>query len=289
MSALREQAKNSPRFTPPRLTSLYSEEDKRHFQFSPQASQPPKVPTPRADLSSAWAEVDNLVAKARHSIQEHTSDFQELLHATEQITTAYQLKDLANRVMIDTLRNLHCNNLVKKKATELAEILHDQHVKEVQRTECWSENVLDVLENVIKTHQTTSQLLLEDYERAKQELDEFTSKHPDVDLSETSIYNTDEEASDSTVSSTRSGGSLSSSKKSSLFTLFSRTTSSRADLLREGSRLSMQHAQKRADFVEAVHILENKSSNLITKELNTLTSLYRDVLLYVEPEPFQAL
>lgn len=279
MSALREQAKNSPR----RKEVIHSDFFCKQIMFSPQASKPPSTP------HDAWEEIDLLVAKARRSIKQHTSDFQELLHATEQIATAHQLKDLANRVMIDTLRNLHCNNSVKKKATELAEILHDQHVKEIQRTECWSDNVLDVLENVINTHQTTSQLLLEDYERAKQELDEFTAKYPDIEVSE-SIYTTDEEASDSTVSSTRSGGSLSSSiKTQSLFNLFSRTTSNTVELQREGSRLSLQHSQKRSDFVNAVLILENKSSNLITKELNTLTSLYRDVMLYVEPEPWQAL
>jgi len=270
---------------------------RRHTISSPRL--PPNSPTPSAKISSK-GELDPVAEKAKEKVESYHTDLEALIHATEQLTIARRMKDLSHAVMIDTLRNLRCSVMLKKKGNELADLLYSQHLKEVQRSECWSNNLLDALQNVQKTHYNTSTVLQDEYEKSRDNLRDFSEKHPELNLfsiiSSSNGYHdsTDEEVSDSSILSTgaQSASSATSSNStptsSSIFSLFRNNSTDRKNLIELADGLRESLLTRRNDFVNAVNILEIKSANLVVDELNDLCNLYREVI-DEEPEPLQPL
>jgi len=111
-------------------------------------------------------DLDLLVEKSSKNLETHERDFDALIHATEQLVTAQRLKDLAHKVMIETLRSLRCSSMIKKKSNDLADLLYSMYLQEIERTDVFH-NLLDVLENVKNTHRVTAGALQDEYQKAQ--------------------------------------------------------------------------------------------------------------------------
>lgn len=254
-------------------------------------------------------DLDLLVEKSSKNLETHERDFDALIHATEQLVTAQRLKDLAHKVMIETLRSLRCSSMIKKKSNELADLLYNMYLQEIERTDVFN-NLLDVLENVKNTHRVTAGALQDEYEKAQKKLVDFSEKHPELDLSSTSSpvssCSSDEhlEMSDNlnlgnlslddlslagNVGVHHSRSHSSSTFSTSIFS-FLRSSSAHKKLLEQGERLKENLGTRRNDFVNSVNILEKKSSDLVLVELNELCNLYRGEVCNEEPaDPVQPL
>jgi len=259
------------------------------------------TPSSLAGISSTPFDLDLLVEKSKTKLCAHERDFDALIHATEQLVMAQRLKDLGHKVMIETLRTLRCSSMIKKKGNELADLLHNMYLKEIERTEVFS-NLLDVLENVKNTHRVTAAALRDEYDKMQKKFADFSEKHPDVtfSLSPVSSCSTDDELamSDSSdfnfgsviIEDSVLGNSSNSPSLSSSFFSFLRSSSHSDKLLQHGEELKESLETRRNDFVNSVNILEKKGSDLVVCELNDLCNLYRDVeMTYEEPDPLQPL
>lgn len=235
-------------------------------------------------------ELDLIVEKAKSKLNSHERDFDSLIHATEQLVTAQRLKDLGHKIMIETLRTLQCSTMVKKKSNELADLLHNMYLKEIERTENFN-NLLDALQNVRNTHRVTAHALQDEYDKASKKYVDFAEKHPELDFSMSSVSScsTDEELDvsdssvlnfgrvsldDSVLGNSRTG-SPSTSISSSFFS-FIRKSPAQEKILQAGEELKENVDTRRNDFVNAVNILEKKSMDLVVLELNELCNLYRE-------------
>lgn len=294
--------KNDPAFQPLQLTSQYRKHRVHRRSHSLPLDQISHLsPSNAAQLSHPPpTQHDLIITKSKKKVKALENDIAALIHATEQLSMAQQLKDLSHKVMIDTLRNLKSSLKLKKKGNELSDLLYSEYLKETQRTECWTDNLLDTLLNVQNTHNTTSTILQEEYNKAHESYVSFSEKHPEVDVLSTpsSNYSTDEEISDSSILST---GALSTSSVVSAHSTTSPPSSpSIFSLFRSNNKDSRQNQHeiayglrealrtRRNDFLHAVNKLEIKSDNLIVDDMNDLCNLYREVI-EEEPEPLQAL
>lgn len=226
---------------------------------------------------------DLLVEKAKGKISVHDQDFDSLLHATEQLVIAQRLKDLGHKVMIETLQTLRCSPSIKKKSNELSELLYELYLKEIQRTESFTQ-LLDVLENVKQTHRETILVLQQEYEKAEKAFADFKIKHPELNFSPGNVSpqsssSSDEESSLSTHSFSQSIFSF----------LRHNSHSDYLNNLETGENLKSDMSLRRNDFVNAVNILETKSSHLVVSVLNDICNLYREGTEDEEPEPLQPL
>jgi len=244
-------------------------------------------PASLARISSSPFDLDILIEKAKGKLNTHQEDFDALIHATEQICTAQRLNNLGHKVMIETLRSLSSSSILKKKGNELADLLHSLYLKETERTEVFN-NLLDVLENVKNTHRVTANALQSEYDKAHKKCQDFSEKHPEADLSISSVSScsTDEEIDISDCSNS----SHSSAHSPLSFFSFMKSSSAQDKILQQSEELKENLETRREDFVNSVNFMEKKINNVVIAEMNELCNLYRDeVIGFEEPDPFQPL
>jgi len=260
-------------------------------------------PASLARISSSPFDLDILIEKAKGKLNTHQEDFDALIHATEQICTAQRLNNLGHKVMIETLRSLSSSSILKKKGNELADLLHSLYLKETERTEVFN-NLLDVLENVKNTHRVTANALQSEYDKAHKKCQDFSEKHPEADLSISSVSScsTDEEIDISDCSNSNLGvgrvlnddsaiGTCHASAHSPLsFFSFMKSSSAQDKILQQSEELKENLETRREDFINSVNFMEKKINNVVIAEMNELCNLYRDeVIGFEEPDPFQPL
>lgn len=244
-------------------------------------------PASLARISSSPLDLDILIEKAKGKLNTHQEDFDALIHATEQICTAQRLNNLGHKVMIETLRSLSSSSILKKKGNELADLLHSLYLKETERTEVFN-NLLDVLENVKNTHRVTANALQSEYDKAHKKCQDFSEKHPEADLSISSVSScsTDEEIDISDCSNS----SHSSAHSPLSFFSFMKSSSAQDKILQQSEELKENLETRREDFINSVNFMEKKINNVVIAEMNELCNLYRDeVIGFEEPDPFQPL